>query len=248
VIDERGQPVAAKIGPKRRGASQWRLFDNDRTTGKATLAPLPPGEYQLDVHSDGFGDLTLPPVRLAARQTLDLGDVVLRAPGPATFTVLPPPGVPLVQTMLLLYDEQGMFLANLAVEQGRAEAKAIRPGRVYAWCTSAAGESGATVEVPSGGEVHVDLQLQQTVRCTLLFRSPVPWTKQSSAQVFAFRADGSFASLGGTLRGRPEGFVELPAGRYRLDCRGDDGARASVDLVVPATGDGPTLDVELRGK
>jgi hypothetical protein len=214
----------------------------------ATLAPLPPGEYQLDVHGDGFGDLTLPPVRLAARQTLDLGDVVLRAPGSATFTVLAPGGNPPRQTILLLYDENGAFLANLTVEQGRAEAKALRPGRVYAWCAAAGAEAGATLEVPSSGAVHCDLNLLPTVRSSLRFRAP-RWTKQSSVQVFAFRAaDGSFAALSGTWRGRPEGIVELPPGRYRLDCRGDDGARASVDLVVPATGAGPVLDIELRAQ
>jgi hypothetical protein len=165
------------------------------------------------------------------------------------FTVLPPPGAPLVQPMLLLYDEQGTFLANLAVEQGRAEAKAIRPGRVYAWCTSAAGEAGATLDVPSSGLVHCDLALQRTVRSTLRFHSATPWTQQSSVAVFAFRADGSFAALGGTpIGGEPQALLDLAPGRYRLDCRAADGARATAELAVPAAGGGTTLDVELHAK
>ncbi len=234
VVDEQGRPVAVALlpwHPDSHMALHWR---SHATTGVFAIGPLRPGHYRLDAEGERHGRLPVAEFELAPEQTVELGDLVLRAPGAAEFRVTVQ-GRPLPGGLLFLRRPDGSWAETLIVEQGMARHAALPPGCLYATAESDGLVQNAEVVIAAGTTARAHLELLPAHRATVTLRDPLGRTRdQLDPQLRAAREDGSFAGLFGAMH-LPDGIqfaAEMPAGRYTLRVTTADGrtAAGAVDL------------------
>jgi Carboxypeptidase regulatory-like domain len=230
VVDADGRPVAATIMPWRQDSSIALHYRSDPTTAAFRLGPLPAGNYTLSLESPSHGRQPGGTFTLGPDEQRDLGDVVLVTPGEAQLLVTLD-GKPAPGGLAFFQLADGSWGDTVVVENGRAHARALRPGRHLVHIDFQGMHGASEVVVQPAATVHANIELQHTTRCEVILDLP-PRTKQDQLQATlrAARADGTFAGVFGVVAqdGPPTFFVDLPLGRYRFEIRTADGRTASV--------------------
>jgi hypothetical protein len=221
-------------------SNSWRDALPD-SSGRFRLGPYRPGEYVLTIGAEGAGMLPPAPLRLEPNATLDLGTLVLEAPGRVRVTYVLPAGE----------SARGRFGANLLagsriVESlefdglvGESGPLARGEYRVRTRC----GDFRApdhVVEVLPGETNEVEIPLEPAARRSIECRVPVAdrWAKAivevrdaAGDVVFEYelkrRSDSKQVSLIAS---------GLTLGNYTVQARTDTGLAASATFVVAELG------------
>lgn len=244
LVDERGRPVAAQLGPAHEDSLRVRFYASDPQTGAFDIGPLRPGAYRLDGESPTLGTRLLARPRLAPGATIDLGDVVFSTPGTVVITVTAG-GRSVAAGDVVFRRVEERWYGRTAIELGQARHAALPPGRYYV-SASAVGLAGSgEIEVGAGSVVPMAIELQPTVRAIVTVHDPRGVAIDTlDPTITAWTADGRFAA---TFRGPsndvvPRFVADLPAGRYGVTVVATDGRTTKVSLDLSSAAD---LTIEL---
>ncbi|HLQ36249.1 MAG TPA: carboxypeptidase-like regulatory domain-containing protein, partial [Planctomycetota bacterium] len=247
VITEDGAPVEA--GVTLTGAENAPATARTTGDGSFGIGPLPSGRDCLHIRTRSAGDLTLP-LRLPADNVLDLGDIVVRSPGGLELAVRDPRGLP-ASAFVMLCDPAGNVISSRSTND-TLQLEAVQPGHLVVQADGGDLLATAEIEVQSGVRTLSTLQLHAVTTAELHFRGG-----GERVTVFARSGDGAFAGLFDSQRQSPLRHVnappsygvctlQLPPGRFRLDCNSTDGRHGEVELLVRSLDDHPEVEVVLR--
>jgi RNA polymerase sigma-70 factor (ECF subfamily) len=222
----------------------------DAASGRFESRRLQPGRYEVSLTAVGLGTVPLGRVRIAPRQTLDLGETRLDPPGSLVVKVLGPEALVRSRTHIRAEGARGGALAKVESD-GTARFALLWPGRYWVvtrgWQGSAAPAAAASgsVVIESGRETSLELTAApghvRRIRVQGLATADVPGSR------VLVHAEGEDAPLvdwpfsAAPREGDPEAKGVFAPGRYVAEAETADGRRASVSFEVRGEGEPPVV-------
>jgi hypothetical protein len=235
-------PVGASAGLMLLRASTGAMARVDPATGAFESLRLPPGLYEVSITVPGYGARSLGERRLAADQTLDVGEVLLRAPGRLRVTVERPAGdvgwlngnatSGTTTTWLNDWSREGVGILPV-----------LQPGAYDVCVLSPQSKSIGTgsVVVESGQAVELTIRLVPAREVKLRFVRPAGTPEPEGLGVRVTPENGTVTLARFQFASRTDRVLEtmawLPPGRYEAHATWEDGA-ATIAFEVAADGSG----------
>jgi len=250
VVDAGGQPLPlAEITVLMRGygsSPQLRTGDG----GRFDFGPLPAAEYDLLIRADGHARHRTGWRRVATGETTDFGCITLQ-PGGSVEVRVRGETQPAQSLYLAVVDAAGEGAGHVEVRDGRGSLGHLAAGRYELLVRYAPHALARHVfEMPSGGSVHLDLQLEPGAPFTLALRgASVP----PSVTVEVRTADGRLLLQQPAAKVMSDrrvylGATALRPGGYRVAVLAD-GARIGEQAFTVASADAACrVDVDVRGR
>jgi len=236
VVDEHGDPCGpAELQPRLLEQYVSPLCKSD-AAGRFDLGPFPPGSFVLCVRAPGHPELVLGPRTLAAGESWDCGEVVVRPAGVLVVRVARPPGTESLQPWFRVF--QGAFDRMKVEPAGELwRCDALAPGSMR---LKMSGNGVAAALVPFEIRAGETTELELPVRPGVLREIRVT----VNSEIGARRPRVRLTNAAGELVVDEDMWSRLPRefqyqswfapSTYRVEIELADGPRAEAELVVAA--------------
>ncbi|HEX5054104.1 MAG TPA: carboxypeptidase-like regulatory domain-containing protein [Planctomycetota bacterium] len=247
VLDPDGKPLPnVHASPSKRDGNGTPAETVDVQTGAFRYGPYPPGEYELQLQSDGLPAIRLPWRTLAPDEVWDLGTLRFHRGGTALVQLVQSETATLPELRLSLYGADGARAEFVQLADGRGRTPPLVPG-TYRLQVSGAGFAcrQQPIEIREGAETQVDVRVQAGVPAELEFPPP-DGTHAAHVEAVLVDRDGQVVLRtevwphAGSTRLQ----VSLAPGSYTVQATGE-GLYGSGTLTIAAPGPG-TVVVPLR--
>jgi hypothetical protein len=241
VLDSSGEPVSgASISARRKADEPAPIQLSETSSGRFKLGPIPPGLYVVDVSARGYAGVSIGPRAIEPRETWDLGQIRLTAPGTLV--------VHLTRSDKARLGTVWAFCRMIGVgghqhldigEDAAARSSALGPGRYELHVDGLDIVSAKRdFEIRAGETTSLDVVLQVGLEVRIRFSDPAGLALAERLHARVLDASNNVVGEADLSRHRAfpiEWALGLQPGAYRVEAASPDGTRtASAPLTLSA--------------